>query len=209
MNRVLRKDDRKCSVLALEPGLRLGVEALAHQAARILEQEEAAAKIANLIPGLLDGFREGVAALRKVADQASDLVVIEEAEAQRAFVTCCFLATHVKTLPLECRRGLGQVLLLLAECFCVGVAVGAIPPLASLPPRLGSHTIINKLYPDLWAARDSSDRKFQLTLADAFALLEALEIISSPIPLVMLRFDLWSLTGEFRMALSHLTVRKP
>ena len=209
MNRVLRKDDRKGSVLSLEPDLRTGVAALADQAARILEKQEAADELANLIPGLLDGFREGVAALRKLADPARDLVMMEEAEAQRAFVTCCFLATHVKALPPAGRCSLGQVLLLLAECFCVGVVVGPIPPWASLPARLGSHTIVLKLYPDLWTARGSTDRKFRLTLADAFALVEAFETISSPVPLVMLRFDLWRLTGQLRMALAHLTGRKP
>lgn len=208
MNRIWRNEACRRSALALESSLRAGVAILANHAQRILARQDGDDKIPELIPGFTAALREGVRTLSQIADQPGNIVVVTEKEAHWAFVTCCVLASHVDELPPPGRRSLGQVLLIMADCFCVEVPVGTIPPFVSLSAHLRSHVIVGRLYPDIWAVRGQPGKKFALTLADALALVEALGTVSSPVPLVMLRFELWYLTGLFRMALSQVAGRK-
>ena len=204
MNRILRRKRGNRSVLALEPQVRRGAGILAQHAEIILVRQDSELWSRASTPAFLGELWDGVITLRQIAEEAGNLVVLKDENAHHAFTTCRLLCLRLAELPPTCRFHLGQLLLLLADCFCMEIKVGRIPPWEKLPKSLRDSAALAKLYPKVCSVGHLPDHEFPLTLTDCLRFLEALGTVRVPMPLSVLRLDLGRATEGLRTALDQI-----
>ena len=148
--------------------------------------------------GFLKVIKRGAYILRCIGVHA--LIPLTDANAHRAFVTCCLLALRIENLPKQDRRNVRLALLILAECCTVQIDRAIVPPLMWLPKKVRTASRPVLTYRKLLNHEPAS-------LADLLRLLTKLENALTP-SFVILGCELRKMTEGLRTALERTRDRR-
>lgn len=196
---ILRYRNRRASILTLLTADQEAIRQLGDLAIVFAGQQDKALWAKASTKDFLPMITKGAMYLAKIGREKGPEILLQDAAAQQAFMTCLFLASQSRELCMQCRSDLRLTTEILAECCVVDMVVPNLPDPGSLHGGLRRQSIMVKHFPALQKAGGT----YEVSLADALRLLNTMERAPSP-GLVPIMTELRRTTEALRQAIQEI-----